>query len=279
MDTYLVSNKKGVSVVEAMVAVAIMGIAMMGMTSMLISQQKETKALAEKLAAHDVSRFITNHLYDPAKCLELVGTANLVTPSQAVFNSTSLSSTSPHSIVLRELPKTGIGSGLEASPLSSTLILNTAAASRPGLRLIITSPTTASLEVNFNQNRLVRSIKDLTFHGLNISLSGSPTASSIASCAFMPKYEVDSIVVASPTVAVMDDPLFTPAIAQCPPGYVITGCSYGLTSYSGGQGNSPDRAEPRSVGNRCHVIAGGLNASAGNSFRAYATCVRIIAVP
>lgn len=51
-----VMNQRGFSLVMVMISVGIMGVVMMGFTSMMLTQNKETKAVAEALAVQDLTK-------------------------------------------------------------------------------------------------------------------------------------------------------------------------------------------------------------------------------
>lgn len=166
---------------EVMMAAAIMCIVALGAASFQASQVKENRAMTEKVATIDVSRFVTGMLASNANCSLLVAPANMVIPSQATFNATSVSSTTPHKIVLKSIPTTSIALGATASVVAPTLLVLPAAPS-PGIELRVTSATSADLVIRFDGSKLVRTLHDLVFPNIQLTTIGPAAATTITGC-------------------------------------------------------------------------------------------------
>ena len=70
-----INNKKGISIVEVLVSSAIAAIVALAMSSMIVNQNKEMKAMTEKMAALDVERILITSLTNGTLC-----TAELTNP-------------------------------------------------------------------------------------------------------------------------------------------------------------------------------------------------------
>ncbi len=66
----------GQSLISVMIGMAVMGVAMLGFTSMMNAQQKETKAVTEKLASLDLARVVTSALASIATCNAIINASN-----------------------------------------------------------------------------------------------------------------------------------------------------------------------------------------------------------
>lgn len=122
-------NDKGMSLVEVLVAVAIMGFLAFALTTQIIAQQRESKALAEKLGALDLQQFLLSILSNGSVC-----SFQLTDPSQAGFRSTNVinsESLPTQKIVLQRIlmqPNSGsqvlVQVGEAASPISPHLTVS-----------------------------------------------------------------------------------------------------------------------------------------------------------
>lgn len=167
----------GQSLVSVMIGMAVMGVSMLAFTSMLSGQQKETRALTEKLASLDFSRTITSILANPATCSALLGAANVVGgTSTLTFDATSVTSNNPKVIGILKIA--GVGGGEAVSPMAFSLIVN----ATNGFQLNVVSPTAANLLVNFDQTKLVRPLKSLSF-SVALQSAGPVNNTTITGCA------------------------------------------------------------------------------------------------
>jgi len=150
---------------------------MAGFTTMMANQQRETRALSETLAALELQRAITSTVADSSACTALLASANIAGGSSALtFNANSLSSANPRIINFNQIA--GASPGAPASPISSSLSVQNSG----GIQLQVVSPSNANLVVNFDQSRLVRSIKNLTFSNIPIATTGPLNATLITGC-------------------------------------------------------------------------------------------------
>ncbi|OYZ12790.1 MAG: hypothetical protein B7Y39_18835 [Bdellovibrio sp. 28-41-41] len=214
----VIDNDRGQFLIQVIVVSAIMGILMMAMITIQINQSKENKALTEKLASLDFARLMTQSIAIPANCDSLISASNVLSGSSLTFDSTAVSVSSPHVVNLASA--LGVSSGGSVSALSSSLTL----APTAGIQLQVTSPTNANVMINFNQNTLIRKIKNLSFP-IIFATSGPPAAATITGCG------ASTIAfIYTATVTAWRWPVAT---ANCSPGQKVTG---GGGSCSGGGG-------------------------------------------
>ncbi|MGZ3768852.1 MAG: prepilin-type N-terminal cleavage/methylation domain-containing protein [Bdellovibrio sp.] len=161
-----IANRKGMTIIEVMVAIGIMSIVLAGMTTMQINMQKETKALTEKMAVLDLEKFLISTLADGSIC-----TAEL-TPS--ILNGSSsfsvnVGNPSKTSIVLpsgihssiTDPSKVLVQPGALISPLSNVKVkpngVTVSNFANAGTDLY-----TATINVEFESDNLVRSLKPIS---------------------------------------------------------------------------------------------------------------------
>jgi Tfp pilus assembly protein PilV len=174
---FLFSNSRGQSLVGVLISVAIVGVIVTTMASMFESQNREMRAIKEKLAAADLTRIVTQTLANPSVCSSVFASTNLITPGSIPFDASSV--TYPHVIPIKSIPSAGVESGGQASALSSTLVLSPQSGSPSGLQLVFTNATTAALQVNFDQSKLVHAIQNLSLPVIT-TVSGGLT--SVGAC-------------------------------------------------------------------------------------------------
>jgi hypothetical protein len=185
----LLVNQRGQSLIQVIISLGIMGIGMLAVVSMQVTQQRESRALTEKLASVDLLRVVTTALANPASCNAMFSSANLHNPAALPFDATAISPTTPYKFSITSIP-TGttappiVSAGSQVSPLSDSLVLrpNTPNPTLPpGIRLMVTSLTNATLELNFENSSLVRTLKPLQFP-IDIITSGPLSSTLITSC-------------------------------------------------------------------------------------------------
>lgn len=173
----LIQNNRGQLLVQVIIAGGIAMIIFIAMLAMQTSQSKENKALSEKLGSLDAGRIITGTISNSANCTSLFTTANLVGGSNSVltFDSTLTSVSNPYSVPLIKVlggnpssPAAAVGE--LASAFTQSLIVQSISVS-------VTSPVSGDLIITFDNSKLVRPIKSLTFP-LFLTSSG-PTASKL----------------------------------------------------------------------------------------------------
>jgi hypothetical protein len=156
-------NQNGQSLIQLLVSIGIMGIMTMAFVTMTTSQNREGRALAEKLAANDPARVITLTLGQASNCNLLFTTANnVVTGSTLTFDPATV--TYPFPINLASVPQAGSVNVISlAQPLASDLSNTLKIQANNGITVQVTSATSAKLLINFDQTDLVRPIRNLAF--------------------------------------------------------------------------------------------------------------------
>lgn len=175
-------NSRGQTLIQALVAAAISAIVMMAMVTMQYNQQQENRALTEKLASLETQRITNAVLNNSEACGKLVEASNLVSPGDLPFNSAAASPASPKIIKLKGIPSADFKVGQSPSSLSTTLKLAAQTDDPAGIQLLVTSPTEAILQLNFNQRELARPIRNLDFPKISLKTSGPPGATQIDEC-------------------------------------------------------------------------------------------------
>lgn len=188
--TYFRGNSKGQSLVSVLISVAMMGIVVVGMASMFNYQNREARALSEKLGSTDLEKTLIASLADGSVCRYVLNTPNPLT-----FDSTAVSPSNPQTITLTsplyasvtpgEPPTPGpviAKVGVAASSYSSTLIVK-------AIKLQITdgsgSSFTGNWLVEFDSTKTVRPLRPVsvsTTLKVNTESPNSPTSAAIASC-------------------------------------------------------------------------------------------------
>jgi Tfp pilus assembly protein PilV len=169
-------KSSGQSLVSVLIAVAIAGIVVIAVASMMSVQQNETRALTEKLASLDFTRVVTSLLADSNSCSALFFPANVSGGAASLtFDASRVSVTSPLVIGLTTLA--GASAGVAVSPLSTSLVI----APTNGIQLSVISPTAASVLVNFNLAKVVRPLKQLSFP-VTLQSSGVLANTTITGC-------------------------------------------------------------------------------------------------
>ncbi|MGZ3773286.1 MAG: type IV pilus modification PilV family protein [Pseudobdellovibrionaceae bacterium] len=175
----------GQSLVEVLVGAGIMSIVIMGLMSMLTSQQKETKALTEKLASLDLEKLLIASLADGTICTaELTNSATNpsapysidTTNAAAAINLTSL-----HSSAAAGAPVL-VSNGTTASALSSSLVVSGITVSN-FINTGVPDRYLANIQVKYKPGQLVRPLKPIV---IKVNISTDPTtplnAKKIVSC-------------------------------------------------------------------------------------------------
>lgn len=147
-------NQAGVSIIEVLVAGGIMAIIFAATASLIASQQKEGRALAEKMASLDLERLLINSLSNGTIC-----SAEL---ASNVFNSTG-----PYKIDTSNLATQVINlSSLHASKLASAPTLISVGQTASSLSYSLKIDT-----IRF-QNFVSAGLPDLYLTDLEVSLKG-----------------------------------------------------------------------------------------------------------
>jgi hypothetical protein len=174
------SRQLGQSLVQILVSLAMLSITMTIVASLIYYQTSASRAISEKLASIDLERVVSSTLGSDNHCASMFVAGNVVAGS-LTFDASTVSPATPYFIDFGKIVDANNQSiatlGGQASPLS--LSLNVAAAQ--GIRLAVTSPTSASLLINFSQNDLSRPIRNLAFP-MHIQTTGPIASSTVVGC-------------------------------------------------------------------------------------------------
>jgi len=195
----LTANQRGQSIAQVLVAVALMGIVMAAFTTLIATQMKESKALAEKLAALDLQQFLTASLADGSVCAYVLNNPTVLT-----FNSTSVSPATPQTITLPNPRAAGLPArlysailpnpappptqipgavavevGQPASAISSSLIV-------ASIQLQILSGTGGRYKgnwlINFDRSKTVRALNPVSVAVTLTADISAPGAAKVTGC-------------------------------------------------------------------------------------------------
>lgn len=164
----LVFNTKGQSLIQVIVGLAVGAIAMMAFLSMTTNNQKETRAITEKMASMDLQTIVSTVLADGQVCTYILTDVTQATNrSTNIINSDNLSSAV---VNINSLPSNAVlgapvvaAVGQLASPLSSSLRISSISLKNwsGGGDVFL-----ANLEIAFNSNGLVRPLKPIVMRML-----------------------------------------------------------------------------------------------------------------
>lgn len=179
-----IENQRGVSIIEVLVAIGVMTIVMASVTSFQVSQQRETRALSEKLAALDGEKLLISALMDGSTCLHILNN-----PAPMTFNSTTLSPMTPQYITPSLPLYAKVQSGTPGPVVAEVGKL--LSASSPSLvvtsvRLRVNSGSgntyLGAWEVAFDNSKTIRALKPISISTILTVDNSVPTASKITSC-------------------------------------------------------------------------------------------------
>ncbi|MGZ3723432.1 MAG: tail fiber domain-containing protein [Bdellovibrionales bacterium] len=176
----ILKGQRGQSIIQVMVASAIMGILMTAIVSVQSSQSQENRALGEKMGALDLQRSITVALADGAVCMYLL--AN--TPANT-FDSTKL----PQTITLAPPLYSSVVAGVPGPILAQvgsapSIIANSLIVKSIGLTITAGAANTynGNLNVNWDNTKMVRPINPAA-GGVILTVDVSnPTSAKITGC-------------------------------------------------------------------------------------------------
>lgn len=240
------ANTNGFGLVQVIVSVAIMGILMMTVVSMMAGQSREVTSLTEKLAVNDLTQALTAAVSNSSTCTFQLTQAGpwISSPVPVQFDASTIGTASPPSINLNQVlahgsatapPITSVGS--PASPISGTAIVSAIQVTN------INGPVggntfTANLQVNLDQTRLVRGLKPSSAQVV-LQTSGAGNIKTVTACQSV----TPTVRVASGTVT--HDATITPI-----PGYLNSECQVLVTMEDahvgnpGGAYNNTDVGDP-----------------------------------
>lgn len=290
-------GQRGQSLVQSLASLAILSVVVLVFTAMMTNQQKQTAILADKLASLDIERVITGTLSDGSVCSQLFAGATPVEINPSNLAATVFPNLDqiPSSINVGARPAVMTNGSVSASPLSPRLFVQSISVDRLECATSPCTPTTngfnAQIVVTFDDTRTAGPIAPLRFP-IFLRTLGPPGVQTVNSClGGGGNGAIQRMVVDSPNQTCGGSPSHTncpgmPAtvVANCPPGYEVTGCGYILSQYSPTpndsngnwesdfHSNSPD--DLTIMGNGCATHAGGAP-GCGVCFRAQAICIRI----
>ncbi len=173
-------NAKGLSIVETLIALGIMSIMMVGFTSMISNQHKETKSVAEVLAGLDLQKNLISVLSHGSVCSHILNN-----PSQITFNSNSLPQTLTPALPIYANVESGVPGavvaqiGQQASVYSTSMVIKSIK-----LNVINGSGSmyTANWIIDFDESKSVRPHKPITIATvLNVD-NANPAAAKVVDC-------------------------------------------------------------------------------------------------
>lgn len=174
------SNNKGISIIETLVALGIMSIMMIGFTTMISNQQKETKSMSEVLAGLDLQKNLITVLSQGSVCSYMLNN-----PNQLTFNSNSLPQTITPTVPVYAGVTLGIPSGVvaqvgqPASTYSSSMIVKSIKLNVIGGAGSIYA---ANWIIEFDENKSVRPHKPISVSTvLNVNNS-NPASAKVIDC-------------------------------------------------------------------------------------------------
>ena len=177
------SNQHGFSILEVLIALGIMGVVSAGLMTLVVNMQKESRAIAEGIAARDLAQTLIRTLGDGSVCEYL-----LTKPVVLKFNSTAVSPTTPQTLTptlpiystITPAPGPIVAQvGAQASAYSSTLVVSS-------INLQITNGVgnsfTGNWVINFDPTKSVRPIRPVTVTASITADISVPTAAIPVSC-------------------------------------------------------------------------------------------------
>jgi type II secretory pathway pseudopilin PulG len=191
VHTILICKQSGQTLISTLISVAIAGIVVMVVTSMLTYQNRESQALAEKLGARDLEQALIVALADGSVCQYVLNQ-----PSPLTFDSTQVSPSTPQTITLPGTSPALYASinpgppptpgpvvaqvGQAASSYSNTLMVNS-------IKLSVVSGGGGTFIgnwiVGFDSTKTVRPLKPAMISTILIADVSAPAAATIKSCA------------------------------------------------------------------------------------------------
>lgn len=213
-------NNRGMSLVEVLVSLGITVILMSATASMFVTQQRENRALNQKLEMVDLKNQIMQAFQNSSTCTWQI--------QGKTFNTSGVTSTNPSSTSIDLVE-------LRHGPNSSSLLLAKTNSTLPGSQsnlkvasirfnniLATGNPDEykGHFEITFMDSSLSRPMRPTIIPQV-IQATGSPTATITACGAGLISLD-DMVIVEGP----VKNRHYSPSIAMCPPGYgVISGGS------------------------------------------------------
>ena len=190
--TDTLKNSRGQGLIQVLISIALMGILMVGITTVLEHQARENKALGEKLAGLDLQKAVTAVLADGSVCTFQVGQLPL---AQQSFDATPLSTGGAvqdidlGNTLLTKADATApaiVTVNQPVSPIATTVVANKIAITNikcpsPCPNPLTSNIFTANLQISFDTSKMVRSIVPATSQ-LILTTSDASGQKKITSC-------------------------------------------------------------------------------------------------
>ncbi|MGZ6440686.1 MAG: PulJ/GspJ family protein [Pseudobdellovibrionaceae bacterium] len=182
------SRNEGQSLISVMIGMGVMVIMALAFMSMMSTQQKEARAIAEKLASLDLERVIIASFADGSICTAELSDSTLNPSAPYTINTSLLSGYSIHlnAIHAAATPSSPVlvSAGSPVSPLINSLKVS--GINFKNFTVASGNKYLAELEISFDQTNLVRSIKPVVAkviigtdasQKINSCMNGGPGAS------------------------------------------------------------------------------------------------------
>jgi prepilin-type N-terminal cleavage/methylation domain-containing protein len=226
-------NKRGMSLPEVMVAVGIMSIVMMGVTSMLRTVQNEVKSLSEIVAKLEVEKFLISALADDQVCTSELTNPSLNSKAPYTFDAQDPTTLGKQVLSLDRIHMTTapgapvlIENSTEASPMSKSLIVKSISVenfSNTGIADLFR----AEIVVRFDSTKLVRATAPVRISRFIMTDSTSPaSAKKVLGCGSA-KPPTINFAKAHWTGKICD-----PGPCHCPAGEVLLGTTGWWQTYT-----------------------------------------------
>ncbi len=191
MNRRFVVNNQGQSLIQLLVSIVISIILLFVLVTLNVNQQRETKALTQKLGAMDLEKLLVSSLADGKVC------AYVLNHPGVTFDSTNLPQTitlagspgQPAALYTNILPgptpgPVAVQVGTTASPLSNSLVVKS-------IQLQITSGSNGRYSsrwiINFDTAKEIRPLRPVSISNvLIVDDQTSPTAATITACQASP---------------------------------------------------------------------------------------------
>jgi hypothetical protein len=184
-------NQKGQSLAGTLVSVAIMGIAILGMSSMFQHYGKEMRAINEKLSTLSLEKSLIGTFGDGSVCTFMLTNNGAWLPTGVsvplTFNANNIGTTTPPTIGLQKILLNAAADAPSAIEVNAPASLGSNSAVVKSISIMsITGPVggdtfSATLQVIFDSDRLVRSISPV-YIPVTLHTNGPSNNKTILNC-------------------------------------------------------------------------------------------------
>ncbi|MGZ3722107.1 MAG: hypothetical protein ACXVA9_04200 [Bdellovibrionales bacterium] len=183
------SGNSGQALIQAIIAVAILGIVMAGFSTMMSSQSRQTQTLNQKLAQIDLLRVLSSTLSDANVCTYI-----LVNPAPLPFDPTNIPTKPPLAFPITKVPVSGAPTAATifvadgktpASPMTDSLVIKSmeftdiVCGATPCLNT--TNLFTANFQIDFDGTKLNTPLAPLKFP-VSFTTTGPAGAQKVSAC-------------------------------------------------------------------------------------------------